>query len=174
MEGSSWEVTWDVLKWIVTCLIMVAPLIQNAISSRGSNRGERVRTASGLAVPRNFSMTDRPLIERTKQLLSELEGHILPVLRCHELLTAVSVAQILETELVARIASKERALVECGLLNEPAGVSYYLERLLMTPLSLARHKTAEELSFDAMRQAYAARDLLEATQRLRQVIGPVS
>ncbi len=173
MDGLSWGIRWEELKWVITCLIMAAPMIHNAISTRETKREKQGVLMNGLAAPRQFSATDRAMIQRTGQILSELEGYVLSVIRGSELLTGIAVTRMQEAELPARIASKERALVECGLLNEPAGVSYYLENLLMLPFFPTRHKTAEELGLIAMRQAYAARDLWEAIQKLRRAVGPI-
>jgi hypothetical protein len=174
MDGLSWgTIHWQEFKWVITCLIIAAPMIHNAIVGRESKRDKRAYLVSGLARPHTFSAADRAMIERTRQILSELEGHVLPVIRGSELLTAVSIMRIQEAELVARIAVKEQALVEVGLLDEPTGVSYFLGNLLMLPFSPTRHRTADELGLIAMRQAYAARDLWEAIQKLRRAIGSV-
>jgi len=162
----------DDLKWAITCLIMVAPMIQNAITPREPSYFKQMHMSPEWARSRRISKTDRPLIERTSQLLSELEGHVLPVVRGRELLDVATVLQLQESELSARIASKERALVDCGLLNEPAGVSYYLEVLLLLSFSPARHRSTEEVGLLAMKQAYAARDLRDAIRNLRGAIGP--
>lgn len=172
MELFGLAIGMDDLKWAITCLIMVAPMIQNAITPREPSYPNQMHMAAALTRPRRISTTDRPLVERTSQLLLELEAHILPLTRSRQLIDVATVLAVQEAELSARIASKERALVECGLLTEPAGVSYYLEVLLLLPFSPARHRTVEEVSRLAIKQAYAARDLRDAIQHLRRALGP--
>jgi len=164
---------WEEFKWLITCLIMAAPVIQNAINSGESKLFKQASMASDLVRPRRLSTTDRLTMDLTKQVLSELELHILNVASGKEMLTTLTVSRIRDAKLSESIAALERELVSCGLLSEPAGVSYYLGVLLLLPFTPMRHKTAEDLGMFAMRQALAARDLWEAIQRLRQAIGPV-
>jgi len=172
MGGLDWHIVLDLLKWAVICLIMAAPMIQTAVNSRNLKRSNLAGTAPRLAPPRQLSMSDKALIERTRQILAELEQFIRQVVQGNGLLTQTLIRRIQAAELSARIASKELALVDCELTNEPAGVSYCLDRLLMQPFSPTPHQTAEEAGLVAMRQAACAHDLWEAVQKLRRTLGP--
>jgi hypothetical protein len=151
---------------------MAAPVIQNALNSRGPKSVTQAFFADGGPKPRRLSTMDRLLIDVTRQILSDLEQHILPVAFGRELLTTTTVEQIERAQLSALIVSMERELVECGLLDEPSGVSYYLEILLRQPVSPTWHRSMEERCLVAMRVAHVARDLWESIQRLRRSLGP--
>lgn len=172
MAAPNWGIRWEEVKWLITLLVMAAPVIQVALNSRKHGPVTQAFMVNDLPAPRRLSTMDRLLMDVTRQILSDMEQRIVNVAFARELLTTTTVEEIETAQLYALIVSMEGELMHCGLLKEPTGVSYYLETLLRLPVTSVRHKTSEDLGLVAMRQALAARDLWEAIQRLRRAIGP--